>query len=116
MDSEEGNDTINNPEQENQDNYDDLLVSIEAGQGRLNLLIAVADDPDLRRKIIDDYEAELQPTIRAYRVELAGEEPSLRAGVAAVVEKEDYLRQGGAAVVTVTGAEKLFFLMCKNKL
>ena len=104
------NDTINNPEEQNQDNYDDLLVSIEAGQGQLNLLIAVADDPELRRTIINEYEAELQPTIRAYRVELARGEPSLRAAVAAVVEKEDYLRQNGAAVVTVTGAEKLLFL------
>ena len=110
MENEEINDTINNSAQQNQDNYDDLLVSIEAGQGQLNLLIAVADDPALRRQIIDKYETELQPTIRAYRVELTREEPSLRAAVAAVVETEEYLRQGGAAVVTVTGAEKLLFL------
>ncbi|KOR34907.1 hypothetical protein AM228_21485 [Planktothricoides sp. SR001] len=110
MENEEINDTINNPAQQNQDNYDDLLVSIEAGQGQLNLLIAVADDPALRQKIIDEYEAELPPTIRAYRVELAREEPSLRAAVASVVETDEYLRQGGAAVVTVTGAEKLLFL------
>ena len=110
MENEKINDTINNPAQQNQDNYDDLLVSIEAGQGQLNLLIAVADDPALRQKIIDEYEAELPPTIRAYRVELAREEPSLRAAVASVVETDEYLRQGGAAVVTVTGAEKLLFL------
>lgn len=92
---------------ENQDNYDDLLVSIAAGQGQLNLLIAVSDDPELRQKIIEQYETELSPNIRAYRVELAQKEPSLRAAVASVVETDEYLRQGGAAVVTVTGAEKL---------
>jgi tetratricopeptide (TPR) repeat protein len=110
MDREKIGSLSSNKLQENQDNYDDLLVSIAAGQGQLNLLIAVGDDPELRREIIEQYETELSPNIRAYRVELAQREPSLRAAVASVVETDEYLRQGGAAVVTVTGAEKLLFL------
>lgn len=114
MDREKIGGLSSNQLQENQDNYDDLLVSIAAGQGQLNLLISVSDDPELRQKIIEQYETELSPNIRAYRVELAREEPSLRAAVASVVETDEHLRQGGAAVVTVTGAEKLLFLKSED--
>lgn len=48
-------------DQQNQDAYDDLIVSIEAGIGRLNLLIAVCDYQDFRQQIISRYQAELQP-------------------------------------------------------
>lgn len=79
---------------QNQDNYDDLLVSIEAGKDILNLLIAVCDDSDCRDRIISDYEAELEPDIRRYRVELARGEPSLRSALANLVAQEAYLQQG----------------------
>ncbi|MEG3877276.1 tetratricopeptide repeat protein [Microcoleus sp. herbarium7] len=94
---------------QNQDNYDDLLVSIEAGKDILNLLIAVCDDSDCRDRIISDYEAELEPDIRRYRVELARGEPSLRSAIANLVAQEAYLQQQGKAVITVTGVEKLRF-------
>ncbi|MEG3859840.1 hypothetical protein [Microcoleus sp. herbarium12] len=97
---------LNSP---NQDNYDDLLVSIEAGKDFLNLLIAVCDDSDCRDRIISDYEAELEPDIRRYRVELARGEPSLRSAIANLVTQEAYLQQRGKAVITVTGVEKLRF-------
>ncbi len=97
-------------DRQNEESYDGLIVSIEAGQGVLNLLIAVCDDPTYRQEIIERYEKELAPEIRSYRVELDRDEPSLRAAVASVVEKDEYLQNGGKAVVTVMGAETLLFL------
>jgi tetratricopeptide (TPR) repeat protein len=100
---------MSNLNSQNQDNYEDLLVSIEAGKDILNLLIAVCDDSDCRDRLIADYEAELEPEIRRYRVELARGEPSLRSAIANLVEQEAYLQQRGKAVITVTGVEKLRF-------
>ena len=45
-------------DEENQEAYDDLIVSIEAKEGALNLLITVCDDADFRDLIITQYEAE----------------------------------------------------------
>src|SRR4028119_173953 len=100
---------MSNLNNQNQDNYEDLLVSIEAGKDILNLLIAVCDDSDCRDRLIGDYEAELEPDIRRYRVELARGEPSLRSAIANLVEQEAYLQQRGKAVITVTGVERLRF-------
>ena len=100
---------MSNLNSQNQDNYEDLLVSIEAGKDILNLLIAVCDDSDCRDRLIADYEADLEPDIRRYRVELARGEPSLRSAIANLVEEEAYLQQRGKAVITVTGVEKLRF-------
>ncbi|MCC3527004.1 MAG: tetratricopeptide repeat protein [Microcoleus sp. PH2017_22_RUC_O_B] len=100
---------MSNLHSQNDDNYDDLLVSIEAGKDILNLLMAVCDDSDFRDRIISDYEAELEPDIRRYRVELARGEPSMRSAIANLVAQEAYLQQQGKAVITVTGVEKLRF-------
>jgi len=100
---------MSNLNSQNQDNYEDLLVSIEAGKDILNLLIAVCDDSDCRDRLIADYEAQIEPDIRRYRVELARGEPSLRSAIANLVEQEAYLQQRGKAVITVTGVEKLRF-------
>jgi tetratricopeptide (TPR) repeat protein len=101
---------LSDPDVQNERSYEDLLVSIEANKDKLNLLIGVCDDGNLRDEIIQQYEAELEPDIRRYRVELGRGEPSLRAAIEAVVQKDDYLQQGGRAVLTVTGAEQLFVL------
>jgi len=100
---------MSNLNSQNQDNYEDLLVSIEAGKDILNLLIAVCDDSECREQLISKYEAELEPDIRRYRVELARGEPSLRSAIANLVEQEPYLQQRGKAVITVMGVEKLRF-------
>lgn len=63
---------------ENDRNYQELVVSIEASNGILSLLIAVCDDFPLRERIINEYERELQPQFRPYRLKLAPDEPSLR--------------------------------------
>ncbi len=95
---------------QNEDSYEDLLVSIEASEGILSLLIGVCDDNDFRERIIARYEAELQPDVRPYRVTLARGEPSLSAAIAQLVQGDEYLRQGGRAVLTVTGIEQFYFL------
>jgi len=94
----------------NEDNYDDLIVSIEASENRLSILIAVCDDPQYRNQIIDRYENELQPDIKPYRIKLDRGEPSLRAALSRLVTSDEYLQNGGQAVITVTGTEELYFL------
>jgi tetratricopeptide (TPR) repeat protein len=98
------------PEEQNQEAYDDLIVSIEAKKQALSLLIAVCDDLNLREQIIAQYEEELQPEFRCYRVTLARGEPSLKSAINRLVQQEEYLCQGNPAIITVTGAEKLYFL------
>ncbi|AFZ26376.1 tetratricopeptide repeat protein [Cylindrospermum stagnale PCC 7417] len=97
-------------DEQNLDAYDDLIVSIQAKESGLSLLIAVCDDANFRDEIIAKYEAELQSKFRLYRVTLARGEPSLKAAIYQLVQSEEYLRQGGKAVITVTGAEQLYFL------
>ncbi|MFN7715560.1 MAG: tetratricopeptide repeat protein [Pseudanabaenaceae cyanobacterium] len=94
----------------NEDSYDDLIVSIEAGMGKLSLLIAVCDDVNFRNEIINRYETELQPDIRPYRVTLDRKEPSLRAAVARIIQSDTYLQENNPAIITVTGTEELYFL------
>jgi tetratricopeptide (TPR) repeat protein len=101
---------LSNPDVQNERSYEDLLVSIEANKDKFNLLIGVCDDGNLRDEIIQQYEAELEPDIRRYRVVLERGEPSLRAAIEGIVQNDEYLKQGGRAVLTVTGAEQLFVL------
>jgi tetratricopeptide (TPR) repeat protein len=99
-----------NPDEKNQDAYDDLIVSIEAGEGKLNLLIGVCDRDDFRNQIIYRYETELKPHFCTYRVTLDEKEPNLKAAIQQLLEKEECLQQYQPAVITVTGTEKLLFL------
>ncbi len=99
-----------NIDEQNQDAYDDLIVSIEAGEGKLSLLIAVCDNGTFRDEIIAKYEAELQPHFRHYRTTLTRGEPSLNGAINKLVEQEEYLRNSQPAVITVTGVQQLFFL------
>lgn len=99
-----------NPEAGNEKVYDDLLVTIEASDRMLSLLIAVCDDTKMRDYIISRCAAELQSTIPCYRLALARGEPSLRAAVAQLVQSDSYLQAGGRAALMVTGAEQLHFM------
>jgi hypothetical protein len=92
---------------QNQNNFDDLLVSIEARPNNLNLLLAVFNDNTIRNLTIAQYETELDPDIRRYRVSLPRDEPSMRRAIAQLVEQEPHLQQSGKAVITVTGADEL---------
>ncbi|WP_375473900.1 tetratricopeptide repeat protein [uncultured Nostoc sp.] len=109
------NEKLLDDEGENQDAYDDLIVSIEAQKRGLNLLIAVCDDASFRDQIIAQYEAELQSAFGAYRVTLARQEPSLKAALNQLIQQEEYLRQQNPAIITVTGAEQLYFLRLGNE-
>src|SRR6476469_87258 len=95
------------PQVQNQDAYDDLVVAIEASEGVLSLLIAVCDDSNLRDEIIGRYEAELEAKMRCYRVQLDREEPSLKRAIAQTVESDEYLQSSGSAVFTILGADQL---------
>ncbi|MDY7005717.1 MAG: hypothetical protein SWX82_17760 [Cyanobacteriota bacterium] len=95
---------------QNQNNYDDLIVSIEANYQSLNILIAVCDYSQYREEIIQKYETELSPHIPCYQVELAKGEPSLRAAISQLVETDEYLKAKKQTVITVTGTESLRFL------
>jgi tetratricopeptide (TPR) repeat protein len=98
------------PDVQNQQVYEDLLVAVEASAGTLSLFIAVCDNDELRNQTILRYENELQPAIRPYRLTLARGEPSLRLAISQLVHSDEYLSQGGEAVLTVTGTEQLSFL------
>ncbi len=97
-------------DEENEKAFDDLIVAVEASEGVLSLFLAVCDSPQLRADTIDRYEAELQPTIRPYRIELPSNEPSLRKAIATTVANDEYLQAGGRAVLTIVGLERLSFL------
>jgi tetratricopeptide (TPR) repeat protein len=97
-------------EDANATTYEDLVAAIEASDGVLSLLLAVCDDPQLREATIRRYEAELQPKILSYRIEIPRKDPSLRRVIAEKIAQEPYLQDGGRAVLTVTGTEGLSFL------
>lgn len=92
----------------NEDIYDDLLVSIEASTGMLSLLIAVCNDSNFREQTITKYESELSLDIRPFRLTIPRIKPSLKAALIQLVENEEYLQNSGKAVITVTGTEQLY--------
>jgi tetratricopeptide (TPR) repeat protein len=102
---------INDQEKLNRDSYDGLIVSVEAGQGDLNLLLAVCDDKNYRDRLIEDYEKELKKMgIRPYRLSINPQDPSLYDALSRLCRSEDYLKQKGQVVLTVMGATDLLSL------
>ena len=95
---------------ENRNNYDDLLVSIEANYDQLNLLIAVCDNPKFRDEIIEQYEQELDPEITRHRIRLSPEKPSLSLLINELIQENSELKNAKNAVITVTGTEQFRFL------
>ena len=104
------NDSLPAVEPSNQDAYDDLLVSLEAGQGVFSILIAACDSPQLRQTIVQRYEAELAPNIHSFQVHLDRQDPSLHRALIQLVAQSPLLQQGEPAIATVLGIEQLFFL------
>lgn len=102
--------STNIEENNNNDSYDDLLVSIEASAGLLSLLIAVCDDSNFREEIITKYQSELNSDFGAFRLTLPRGKPSLKTALTQLVANNKYLQNGGKAVVTVTGTEQLYSL------
>ena len=87
--------------QSNEETYNKLLVSLEAGLGMLQIFIAVCDSDRQREEIITNYERELASTAHTDRVYLDPHEPSLRLAISQQVT----VRENGIA--TVTGTEGL---------
>ncbi|KAM3090603.1 tetratricopeptide repeat protein [Phormidesmis sp. 146-35] len=95
-------------EVENRRNYQKLMVAIEASSTRLNLLLAVCDDPSLREQLIQDYERELRgQDFLTYRVRVRSQEPSLRYALEQLVNTQPDLSTGVPAIVTVLGIDEL---------
>jgi tetratricopeptide (TPR) repeat protein len=97
--------------EENANVYDRLVVSLEAGLGTLQILIAVCDNSALKQEVIKRYETELEAEgVRVYRLALNPDEPSLlQALIDGKIEKNQQ------AIATVLGAEKLSDLGTSNR-
>ena len=95
---------------ENANNYDDLLVSIEANYSQLNLLIAVCDNIEFRDQIIEQYEQELAPAIPRYKIKLSPEKPSISLLINQLIAENTELKTATNAVITITGTEQFRFL------
>jgi tetratricopeptide (TPR) repeat protein len=87
--------------QENEETYNKLLVSLEAGLGMLQIFIAVCDSDHQREEIIANYERELASIVHPDRVYLDPQEPSLRLAISQQVTVREN------AIATVTGTEGL---------
>jgi tetratricopeptide (TPR) repeat protein len=106
--------TIDDIKTENQRNYQKLIVTLEASQGILNLLIAVCDDRNLREILINQYETELrQQDFLTYRIRVRTQDPSLRYALAQLVAKENLLPDN-SAVITVLGLDELLSVKLDN--
>ena len=97
---------------ENEQQYEELVVSIEASEGIFSLLIAACDDQGLRERIIERYERELFPEVRGYRLRLNRGEPSLRQAIADWAEQQKGQRR---VVLSVTGAEELLWMNLRSE-
>lgn len=96
-----------NENETNQDSYDDLIVSIEAAENTLNLLICVCDQDNLRAEIIAKYEEELGENFPKYHISLSKENLSLTAELRKLVNQDESLKTEKQAVITVTGIQSL---------
>ncbi len=94
--------TVNDILTSNIDIYDRLFVSIQAGLGKLQILIAVCDTDIQREQITSSYERELSLDLDTYRVNLDRLEPNLPYALATILPL-----QKNHGIVTVFGAENL---------
>jgi tetratricopeptide (TPR) repeat protein len=95
--------------EKNADEYDRLIVSLDAGLGTLQILLAVCDNTALRQEVIQRYQAELEG-VRSYRLALNPDEPSL---LQALIDGK--IDKNMQAIATVLGAEKLSNLGASNR-
>ena len=98
-------------EKENKRNLRKLILSIRASFGKLNLLIAISDNPIYRNEIIKTYEVELKGQgINCYRVKVDRIMPSLKESLQTLLAEQSEGKLDGLAVVTVLGASDLLDL------
>lgn len=101
---------------DDQRNYEDLVISLTANPGKMNLLLAVCDDENFRQEVIDRYEKELGGELPCYRVKIPPNDPSLKGTLATLVDREKQLQETNSyAVVTVLGIDELQWLKLNNE-
>jgi RNA polymerase sigma-70 factor (ECF subfamily) len=91
-----------------QENYEDLLVSIEANQQKFNLLIAICDDPKLRDRLIEQYKIDLEKDIYCVSFELKNEQLNLKSAIENLIQNNVELKSSTKGVISVIIPEKLF--------
>ena len=91
-----------------QENYEDLLVSIEANQQKFNLLIAICDDPKLRDRLIEQYKLDLEKDIYCVSFELKNEQLNLKSAIETFIQNNLKLKSSTKGVISVIIPEKLF--------
>ena len=91
-----------------QENYEDLLVSIEANQQKFNLLIAICDDPKLRDRLIEQYKLDLEKDIYFVGFELRKDQLNLKSAIENCIQNNLKLQSSTKGVISVIIPEKLF--------
>jgi RNA polymerase sigma-70 factor (ECF subfamily) len=91
-----------------QENYEDLLVSIEANQQKFNLLIAICDDPKFRDRLIEKYKLDLEKDIYCVSFELKNEQLNLKSAIETFIQNNLKLKSSTKGVISVIIPEKLF--------
>jgi tetratricopeptide (TPR) repeat protein len=93
---------------ENRRNYRKLLTSLAASKGILKFLIAVCDDRNLRKKLIQQYEKELQDKdFTSYRIRVQNHELSLTSALAKLIDADPDLQVKKTIIITVLGIDEL---------
>ena len=91
---------------ENQRNLRRLVISVRASFHKLNLLIAICDNPQYRDELIRTYEAELKAQgAECYQVQLDRQQPSLKQSLADLGLQQSI--DQAPALVTVLGGDEL---------
>jgi hypothetical protein len=91
---------------ENQCNLRRLVMSVRASFHKLNLLIAICDNPQYREELIRTYEAELKAQgAECYQVRLDRQQPSLKQSLTDLVAQQSI--DQSPALVTVRGGDEL---------
>ncbi len=94
---------------QSQNDLRQLIKSVQASHGKLNLLVAICDNQNSRNEIIFNYETELSANgVSCHRVNVTSQQTSLSKCLLDLVERESGLNSLNAPVlVTLIGADAL---------
>jgi hypothetical protein len=92
----------------NQRNLRRLVLSVQASTHKLNLLIAICDNPTYRDELIRTYEAELtEKGMACYQVQLDRQQPSLKQSLLDWPAQLTTQQRDTPTLVTVRGGDEL---------
>ena len=95
----------NNLKKQNHRNLRGLVQSIEASFGKLNLLVAICDNPQYRTTLIQNYETELRGKgVQCLQAKVDRRTPSLKQSLLDLQAEQGWTQ---ACVLTVLGADEL---------